>query len=145
MRNTKLFLGRSLIGWHKACNLNDYLVKAKITNKSAQCNGKHFQVCQYIEETCEFENTDGNKYDIRKGVVNCNTDFTVYIFHCGFCSKEFVGSNITDFCYQFNNYQSAFRKVSKSGNPPKVNQEYFHQYIKLPKHNVMDDWRVTLN
>ena len=125
MRNTKLFLGRSLIGWHKACNLNDYLVKAKITNKSAQCNGKHFQVCQYIEETCEFENTDGNKYDIRKGVVNCNTDFTVYIFHCGFCSKEFVGSNITDFVINLITIRVHFVKYLSRVTPQKLIKNTF--------------------
>ena len=37
----------------------------------------------------------------------------------------------------------AFRKVSKSGKPLKVNQEHFHQHFKLPEHNGMDDWRVT--
>ena len=28
--------------------------------------------------------------------------------------KQYVGSNITDFSYRFNNYKSAFRKVSQS-------------------------------
>ena len=39
---------------------------------------------------------------------------------------------------------SAFRKVSKPGKPPKVNQEHFHQHFKLPEHNGIDHWRVTL-
>ena len=30
--------------------------------------------------TCEFEDADRNEYDIRKGVINFNTDFTVYKF-----------------------------------------------------------------
>ena len=30
------------------------------------------------------------------------------------------------------------------GKPQQVNQEHFHQHFKLPKHNGMDDWRVTL-
>ena len=55
-----------MIGWPKARTLKDYLVSAKINNsdtkesKSARCNGKRFHVCQYIEETCEFEDADGN-------------------------------------------------------------------------------------
>ena len=77
----------------------------------------------------EFEEADGNKYDIRKGVINCNTDFTVYKFHCSSCSKKYIGSNITDFRYRFNNYKSAFRKVSKSVKPPNVNQVHFHQHF----------------
>ena len=63
-------------------------------SKSAQCNGKRCHVCQYIEETCEFEDADGNKYDIRKGVINCNTDFTVYKFHCSSCSKQYISISI---------------------------------------------------
>ena len=72
-----------MTGWHKVHTLKDYLVRAKINSKdtkeskSARYNGKRCQVPQYIEETREFEDADGIKYDIRKGVINCNTDFTV--------------------------------------------------------------------
>ena len=77
-----------ITGWRKTCSLNDYLVSAKITtkdtkkSKSALSNGKFSQVCQYSEETCEFKDADWNKYHTRKGVINCNTDLTVYNFHC---------------------------------------------------------------
>ena len=43
------------IGWRKARTLKDYLVRAQLTDKdtkeskSALCNGKRCQVCQYIE------------------------------------------------------------------------------------------------
>ena len=100
---------RPMIGWRKPRTLKDYLVRATINNndtkesKSTRCNGKRCQVCQYIEETYEFEDADGNKYDIQKGVINCNTDFTVYKFHCNSCSKQYIGSNITDFRCRFNN------------------------------------------
>ena len=63
----------SHIGWHEARTIKDYLVRAKNNNKDtkeskrAQCNGKCSQVCQYNEETCEFEDADGNKYNIIKG------------------------------------------------------------------------------
>ena len=75
--------------------------------------------------TCEFEDADGNKYDICEGVINCNTDFTVYKSHCSSCSKQYVGSNKTDFCYRTNNYKSVFHKVSKSGKPPEVTKNTF--------------------
>ena len=135
-----------MIGWGKARTLKDYLLKAKITNKDAKeskshrCNEERCQVCQYTEETCEFEDADGNKYHIYKGVIKCNTHFTVYRFHCSSCSKQYVESNITDFPYRFN--KSAFRKVSKSGN--QENQENFYQDFKIPEHNCMDAWRVAL-
>ena len=75
--------------------LKDYLIRAKITNrgnkeyKSALCNGKRYHVCTYIEERGEFECSEGSKCDIRKRVVNCNTDFSVYKLHCGSCSKQY--------------------------------------------------------
>ena len=53
-------------------------------------------------------------------------------------------SVVTDFRYHFNNYKSAFRKLSKSNKPAKVYQQHFHQHFKQPEHNGMDDWRVTL-
>ena len=53
-------------------------------------------------------------------------------------------SDITDFCYQFNNYKKAFCKISKSDKPPKINRELFRQDFKLPKHFSMDDWRVNV-
>ena len=55
-----------MIGWRKARTLTDYLFRSKINNKdpkeskSVESNGKRCQLCQYIEETCEFENADGN-------------------------------------------------------------------------------------
>lgn len=51
----------------------------KITNrdtkksKSAPSKDKLCQVCQYIGEKVQFENAYDNKYDIRKGIMNCNT------------------------------------------------------------------------
>ena len=77
-------------------------------------------------------------------VINCNTDFTVYKFHCSSCSKQYIRSNITDFRQRFNNDKNAFRKVSKSVKPPNVNQVHIHQHFKQPEHNRIDDWRVTL-
>ena len=74
-----------MIGWHIARTLEDYLASAKISNrdteeyKSVRCNGKCSQVCQYIEKTCEFEDADGNKCNIPKGIINCNSDFNFYL------------------------------------------------------------------
>ena len=39
-------------------------------------------------------------------------------------------------------YVCACCKVS--GKPPKVNEEHFHQHFKLPEHNGMDNWIVSL-
>ena len=136
-----------MIGWRKARTIKDYLVRAKITNietgesESARCNSELYQVCHYIEETGEFEDADGNKYDIRKGIINCNTDFTVYKFLFSSCPKQYIGSNISD---RLNDCKSAFRKISKSNKAQIFNQEHFHHHFKLPMHNDMCDWSVNL-
>ena len=39
---------------------------------------------------------------------------------------------------------SVFHKVSKSGKTSRSYKEYFHQHFKLPQHNSMDEWRLTL-
>ena len=43
-------------GWRKARTLAD-----PKESKSVESNSKRCQLCQYIEETCEFEDADGNK------------------------------------------------------------------------------------
>ena len=59
----------------------------KLLEKPRNLKGKRCQVCQYIKETGEFEDDDGKKYDICKGVINCTTDFTVYKFHLSLVLK----------------------------------------------------------
>ena len=68
----------------------------------------------------------------------------MYMYIYSSCSTQYIESNITDFRYRFNNYKSAFRKISKSVKAPNVNLLHFHQHFKLPEQNGMDDWRVTL-
>ena len=46
-------------------------------SKSPLCKSKRCQVCQCNEEIAGFQKFDGNKNDIRRGIMNCDTDFTV--------------------------------------------------------------------
>ena len=47
-------------------------------SKSPLCNTKRCQVCQYTEKIAGFQKFDGHKYDIRRWIMNCDADFTVY-------------------------------------------------------------------
>ena len=141
-----------MIGWRKARTLKDHLVRAKITSrvttcsKSVPCGSKICQVCSFINGESVFSDSE-NKYsfDIRAGVLNCNSDHIVYLFECKSCAKQYVGSTITKFRYRFNNYKSVFRRVSKSfPEYCRVNQEHFHRHFNQSDHNGMDDWKVTL-
>ena len=82
-------------------------------------------MCQYIDETIGFEDAGGYKYDIWKGVINCNTDFTVHKLHCSSCSRQHIRSNITDFWYWSNNYKSAFSKYLGEVNSNKLVKNTF--------------------
>ena len=77
-----------MIGWRKVTPLR--IIKYIKESKSARFNRKRSQVCRYIEKTCEFGGADGNKSDIHKGVINCNTNFSVSKLNCSFCSKQNV-------------------------------------------------------
>ena len=94
-----------MIVCHQVCILKNPLVRVNTINrniaesKSVRCNGKSYQLCQYIKEIHKCEDADGNKYDIRKGIMNYNTNFTLYKFHCRTLSKPYEESNIIGFCY----------------------------------------------
>ena len=79
----------------------------------------------------------------RQGILKTFMGISMALVRELYIAEQYVGSNINDFHYGFNNYKNALLKVSKSGKSPKVNQEHFHQHFKLPEHNGMDDWRVT--
>ena len=139
-----------MIGCCNARTLKDCMVKPKITNTP-----QNLKVCQYIQETCKFENADGNKYDIRKGVINCNTDFSIDKFHCS-CSKQYVGNNITDFLYRFNSFMTqvsicsgnqwtGFYMIETSVMKELITiRVHFVKYRKHPKDN-QEHFSSTLN
>ena len=110
-----------MIGWRKAGTLKDYSARAIFSTKTPN----NLKVPDVMENVARFFSILRRHVSLKTLIgINCNTDFTVYKFHCRSCSKQYVGSNMTDFRYRFNNYKSVFRKVSKSGKPPKVHKEH---------------------
>ena len=94
----------TMIGWRKPISLTDHLVSAKIKcesssdNKSVPCCRSRCQICPFTEKTNTFQNKDKNEmFDIRKGILNCSSNFIVYLIECKSCSKQYVGSIITLF------------------------------------------------
>ena len=72
-----------------------------------------------------FENTDGNKSDILKGVITCNIDFTVYKFHCSSSSKQYVGSHVTSFAIVLITVRVHFVNYLSRVNPQKLIKNTF--------------------
>lgn len=84
-------------------SFKDFLARVRVADrdikkyKSFTCKGKRCQVCPHVKETGQIEDTDGSKYDIHKGIMNCNTNVIIYKFHCSSCSKQYIENNIKDF------------------------------------------------
>ena len=56
----------------------------------------------------EFENADDNKYNIRKGIINCNSFFSFKNF-----SKQDIGSNLTDLLFPISQLQECISESIK--------------------------------
>ena len=136
-----------MIGWRKSKSLKDHLVSAKVKCEpsSDSCRSR-CQICPFIAETKTFQNKDKSKtFDIRKGILNCNSNLVVHLIECKSCFKQYVGSTIAPFRSRFDNYKSGPRKVSKVY-PKKCNvcQEQFHCHFNYERHNGMEDWKITI-
>ena len=141
-----------MIGWRKPKSLKDHLVSAKIIcesssdNKNAPCRRFGCQICTFIEETNTFQSKDKSEtFDIRKETLNCSSNLVVYLIECKSCSKQYVGSTITLFRSNFNNYKSGARKVLKIyAKKCNVYQEQFHRHFNSEGHNGIEDWKITI-
>ena len=80
-----------------------YINKDNHEFKKSSTYGKCCQVCQYIEETGGFEDTDGNKYQNQKKKLRITKQILQSLLFTNFivnsCSKQYVGDNIIDFYY----------------------------------------------
>ena len=135
-----------LVGFRKGKSLKDILVRAKVppieneAGGSESCSGKRCGVCPYIQNTSDFVDKDGKKYNIRKPKLNCNSSNVVYLLSCKACGIQYVGSCVTKFRLRFNNYKSCndrhFHKM--------VPQQSLHSHFDLPGHSAFSDFQFTL-
>ena len=157
MQITKRFFSEiPLVGFRKGKSLKDFLVRAKIQNEilnpgCVKCNGGRCLVCGYIDECTEFTDKDEtHTYKIRKGPLNCNSKFVVYLLQCKICNKQNCGSTETKFRARFNNYKSKFRNYyqmfseGRLGEGVIVQQAHFHQHFCQEGHHGIEDWSVKL-
>ena len=116
-----------------------------------ECGASRCKVCDAIEDSDTFSDKDKSRsYEIRKGILNCNSSFVVYLISCKVCKMQYVGSTITAFRTRFNNYKSKHRKFRElflngmlkgaSG----VEQKIFHQHFCGSGHNGEANWSVQL-
>ena len=89
-------------------------------------------------------------FNIRKGDLNCNSKFVVYLLRCKVCGKQYVGSTITKFRERFNNYKSQFRRywerkqAGKSDPGKDISQGKLFEHFCERDHHGMDDWSFKI-
>ena len=145
-----------IVGFKRGKSIRDFLVKAKLPplEEDWVCNGcgaSRCKVCETIEDATTFSDKDKTcSYKIRKGMLNCNSNYVICLFSCKVCGVQYVGSTKTAFRIRFNNYKSKHRKFREmffngtlkgaSG----VEQKIFHQHFCNDGHHGDEDWSVTL-
>ena len=143
-----LFQSVPLVSFRRAKTLQDLLVRAKLPSRSdapnccKRCDRRNCQVCKYLTGGHTFCNGEGTRtYNLRKGVLDCNSKLVVYKLQCRTCNKQYIGSTITPFRLRFNNYKSHFRSFLKGNSVP---QAHLFSHFTEAGHNGMDDWEFQL-
>jgi hypothetical protein len=110
------------VTFRRAKNLKDTLVRATLpsvnveTNDagSTKCGKPCCKTCFNVEKTDKFTNSGSSKqFQIRKGPLNCNTPYVVYLICSKTCGIHYVGSSKPPFRERFNNYASQHRNYCK--------------------------------
>ena len=152
----KVFSKIPIVGFRRAKSLKDHLVRAKISTINetlgcGKCGHCRCNVCNYIKESNTFSDKTGSrKYDIRKGLLNCNSTNVIYLLQCETCSSQYVGSTITKFRYRFNNYKSKHAKYREQyfngtlDPNDAIQQASFHNHFCQGNHVGLNDWSITL-
>ena len=97
-------------------------------------------MCPFVKETESFSDRKGKVYNIRSGLMSCNSDYIVYLLNCKACNVQYVGSCTTKFRLRFNNYKSC----NSRHNEKTVPQQGLHNHFDLPGHGGIESWEFIL-
>ena len=157
----KVFSDTPMVGFRKGKSLKDLLVRAKlpIIEEEPGCDkcpktgrrGPPCQVCNLMEVSTTFtDREESRSYDIRKGPLNCNSEYVVYLIQCKICKKQNCGSTLTKFRTRLNNYKTKFKKYQEGLSNQTLDQRTFieqasfHRHFCEEDHNGISDWSIKL-
>ena len=180
-QHRKVFGDTPLVGFRNGKSLKNTLVRAVLPRTdfsedepgSKKCGRVNCEVCHNLVDAGGFESTStGEKFTIKKGPLNCNSDKVVYLVTCKVCGIQNVGSTKGIYRKRFNNYKSVHLKVREKvlgevpkqtgrGRPRKSSedkiptkasrklekkfaQEKFHNHFCQEGHGGIADWEVRL-
>ena len=144
----RVFQSIPLISFRRSKTLQDILVRAKLPQRSSApnccqgCNRRNCQVCKFIDGGETFRNKEGTRtFNLRKGILDCNSKCVVYKLQCKTCNSQYIGSTITPFRLRFNNYKSQFRSFLRGNSTP---QAHLFAHFSQGDHNGMEDWSFQI-
>ena len=152
----KVFSEVPVVGFRRAKGLTEYLVRAKLSSLTqgtgcGKCGSSRCDICKYIEASHMFSDKNGSRiFDIRKGVLGCNSTNVIYLMQCRICTLRYVSSTINKFRCRLNNYKSKhtqYRNKFSNGTLQAGNliqQASFHSHFCQSDHNGLSDWSVKL-
>ena len=142
----KVFHKVPIIGFRRAKNLKNFLVRAKVSPVQKNegfcglCKKSRCEICEHIVSIDSFKSTTTQRtYFIIPPDLKCSSHDVVYLLTCKTCSKQYAGST-GDFRPRFNNYRCAHRNFLKR---KKAKQESFKAHFVEANHNGEDDWELT--
>ena len=141
-----MFKDVPVIGFRKAKNLKDILVRAKVLQIKSKgwcgaCKGQRCEICKHIVLTINFtSSTTKRTYEIRPENLNYRSKNVVYLISCKTCHKQYTGSS-EEFRARFNNYGCAHCNYCKNR---KVKQEQFYAHFPGGALSGEGDWEVRL-
>ena len=148
------------VAFRRPKNLKDHLVRAKLCQPDEGpkgCSGdcikcrSDCQVGNFLQTTTSFmSHQNGITYNIRVGLLHCNSRMVIYLLTCKTCSIQYVGKSFPPFRARLNNYTTKHRKYleRKQNNTlhigKKVPQAHLHAHFAQPDHNGIDDFSFVL-
>ena len=148
------------VAFRRPKNLKDHLVRAKLCQPDEGpkgCSGdcikcrSDCQVGNFLQTTTNFmSHQNGITYNIRVGLLHCNSRMVIYLLTCKTCSIQYVGKSFPPFRARLNNYTTKHRKYleRKQNNTlhigKKVPQAHLHAHFAQPDHNGIDDFSFVL-
>lgn len=116
-RLSKIFHNRPLIAYRRPKSLKDLLVKAKLVTSRSQSISPtqyHFRPCEkprcfwcsIITTTNNFRSEKSGKHFKILHDINCQSPWTIYVFTCLLCKKQYVGKSETPLNIRLNNHKS---------------------------------------
>ena len=127
--------------------VSSYLVRAKVyllerTVGSFKCKKSRCQVCLNVNETDTFTSTVTKKTYKINHKFDCSDKCLTYLLTCKKCLIQYVGKNVDEFRYRWNNYKSNSRHYDC--NQPCMQRHSYEHYSSVGHCGFLQHVSITL-